>query len=86
MLPSGDVRLETGTFDAVSDGSPIDAGAKIVVVAVRMQRLVVRALSPEEAAERLPTAKLAPDDVLSRPIGELGIDALELPPAGEGAR
>lgn len=83
MLPSGDIRLDQGTFDAVSDGSPIELGQKIVVVALRNNSLVVRALSPDEiaAAERIPTATIARDDVLSQPIDQLGLEPLDFPPA-----
>ena len=42
MLPSGAVLIDGKTYDAVSEGVAIEAGAPIVVVAVSTQRLVVR--------------------------------------------
>lgn len=42
MLPSGVVSVEGKTYDAVSSGLPIDPGQPIRVVAIDMQRLIVR--------------------------------------------
>jgi hypothetical protein len=42
MLPSGLVVVEGKTYDAVSEGMPIEANQPIVVVSVSTQRLVVR--------------------------------------------
>lgn len=42
MLPSGLVVIEGRTYDAVSEGKPIEAGETVLVVAISTQRLVVR--------------------------------------------
>lgn len=42
MLPSGVVVVEGKPYDAVSEGSPIEAGQPIIVVNVETQRLIVR--------------------------------------------
>lgn len=46
MLPSGLVVIDGKTYDAVSEGMPIEASQPIVVVSVSTQRLVVR---PDQA-------------------------------------
>jgi membrane-bound ClpP family serine protease len=61
MLPGGAVSIAGRTYEAVSEGMPIEGGAAIEVVQVRHNRLVVR---PAEAT-RPPSQA---DDVLSRPI------------------
>lgn len=42
MLPSGSVVIDGKSYEAVSEGSPIEAGQPIIVVNVSMQRLIVR--------------------------------------------
>ncbi len=42
MLPSGLVVIDGKTYDAVSEGKPIEAGETVLVVAISTQRLVVR--------------------------------------------
>jgi membrane-bound ClpP family serine protease len=42
MLPSGVVVVEGKSYDAVSEGTPIEAGQPILVVSVSTQRLIVR--------------------------------------------
>jgi membrane-bound ClpP family serine protease len=42
MLPSGVVLVEGKTYDAVSNGLPVEPGQNIRVVAIDTQRLVVR--------------------------------------------
>ena len=42
MLPSGVVVIAGKSYDAVSEGSPIEAGQSIIVVSVETQRLIVR--------------------------------------------
>jgi membrane-bound ClpP family serine protease len=43
MLPSGVVVINGKTYDAISNGMPIEAGATIRVIGIDTQRLVVRA-------------------------------------------
>src|SRR3954471_6697423 len=42
MLPSGSVLIDGKTYDAVSDGMPIEPHQPVIVVAVSTQRLIVR--------------------------------------------
>jgi membrane-bound ClpP family serine protease len=42
MLPSGLVLIDGKTYDAVSEGMPIEPGDQVIVVHVSTQRLVVR--------------------------------------------
>ena len=42
MLPSGSVQIDGKTYDAVAEGTAIEAGQAILVVSVSTQRLVVR--------------------------------------------
>ena len=44
LRPAGKIRLSGATYDAVSEGSYIDAGAKVVVLKVSAGTLVVRAI------------------------------------------
>ena len=71
MLPSGAILIEGRTIDALSEGTPIEAGKPVRVIEVRGNRVVVRAIEGEEAP--------AGDDVLSQPIESLGLDSLEDP-------
>ena len=42
MLPSGAIRVDGQTMDAISDGVPIDKGTIVEVIAIRGNYLVVR--------------------------------------------
>jgi membrane-bound ClpP family serine protease len=70
MLPSGAVVVDGHSIDAISEGMPIEAGQRVRVIEVRGNRVVVR-----------PADDAAPegDDMLSRPIESLGLDALDEP-------
>jgi len=68
MLPSGAVVVDGRTFDAHTEGMPIDAGQPIRVVGVEGFSLLVRAV--EEDAQLQTQA----DDELSKPLDALGID------------
>ncbi len=74
LLPSGDVRIDGRTYDAVSGGGAIDKGQPVRVVEVNTQRLVVRPLTQAEAVEQESI-----DDVLATPIDSLGIEPFEDP-------
>ena len=65
MLPSGIVIIDNKSHEAVSEGTPIEAGQPIIVVSVSTQRLIVRPdntiraeLAPPPAPEDAP----APDE------------------------
>jgi membrane-bound ClpP family serine protease len=70
MLPSGAVTIDGQTFDALSEGIPIEAGQRIKVIEVRGNRVVVRPADDQPQSS---------DDVLSQPIESLGLDSLEDP-------
>ncbi|MFZ5833537.1 MAG: NfeD family protein [Planctomycetota bacterium] len=72
MLPGGAVTVEGETFDAVSEGVPIEAGQTVRVVQVRGTRLVVR---PTDEDEPLVEA----EDPLRRPIESVTPDPFEEP-------
>lgn len=83
MRPSGPVRIDKQTFDAVAEGVAIEADAPVRVVAVRMNRLVVRP-EAEESLPPLPGDDPAatgdpPDSLLEQPLEELGLGELEEP-------
>lgn len=72
MLTSGTVRIDGRTYDAISEGMPVEAGQRIKVVDVRTNRIVVRPVIDEELRSE-ETARSS-EDLLSRPIDSLGID------------
>jgi membrane-bound ClpP family serine protease len=74
MLPSGAIEIDGQMVDAMSQGQVIEPGQYVVVVEVRGNRVVVR---PAEKDEQSRHAR--PDDLLSRPIEELGIESLDDP-------
>ena len=56
MMPSGAVSIDGRTYDAVGEGTAIEAGETVQVIAVRMNRLEVRKV--ERMSDR--TAELPP--------------------------
>lgn len=73
MVPGGAVTIDGQTYEAVSDGMPIEADSPVRVVQVRNNRLVVRKFEgPLYPAELV--------DPLSQPAESLGIE-LDDPPA-----
>jgi membrane-bound ClpP family serine protease len=74
MLPSGAVEVDGQMIDAVSQGQAIEPGTYVVVAEVRANRVVVR-----PAAKHQRPNHQNPNDLLSRPIDELGIDSIDDP-------
>ena len=74
MLPSGAIEIDGQMIDAMSQGQVIEPGQYVKVVEVRANRVVVRPTDRETAAH-----DVRPEDLLSRPIEELGIDPLDDP-------
>jgi hypothetical protein len=68
MLPSGLVVIDGKTYDAVSEGKPIEAHETVLVVAVSTQRLVVRADTTIRA--ELAEAAPAPAATTADPLDE----------------
>lgn len=73
MLPSGAVRIDGRTIDAVTEGMPVDAGQRVRVMEVHGNRVVVRPVDGEAPSP-------AASDPLSRPIDTVGSDPFEDPP------
>ena len=80
MLPAGAIMIDGQTYDAVSEGMPIEAGQTIRVVEVSANRIVVRPSDgkPDQLVDR-ETPDKSDGDILSRPIESLGLDPLDDP-------
>jgi membrane-bound serine protease (ClpP class) len=63
MLPSGIIVIEKDSYDAVSEGMPIEPGQRVRVIEVRGNRLIV-----EATADEPPSA--TDEDPLARPFEE----------------
>jgi hypothetical protein len=61
-------------IDAMSQGQVVEPGQYVVVVEVRANRVVVRPADKDVGSH-----DRRPDDLLSRPIEELGIESLDDP-------
>ncbi|REJ64544.1 MAG: hypothetical protein DWQ31_21710 [Planctomycetota bacterium] len=72
MFPGGSIRIDGESYEAVSEGMPIDKGQTIEVVDIQNNRLVVRPSDQE-----VPPPKS--DDLLSRPIDVVGLDPFDDP-------
>lgn len=62
MLPSGAIVVGGRTYDAVSEGVPIEAGQPVQVIEVRGNRIVVR------AARELPPTASRPQSAQDEPL------------------
>jgi membrane-bound serine protease (ClpP class) len=74
MLPSGTVEIDGQMIDAVSQGQAIEPGTYVVINEVRANRVVVRPAGKDQRP-----GHQNPNDLLSRPIEELGIESLDDP-------
>lgn len=74
MLPSGVVEVEGKTYDAVSDGLPVEAGQTVRIVGVDLNRLEVRPDTTILARGSPPTTS---EDILRRPLEALGLEPLD---------
>jgi membrane-bound ClpP family serine protease len=75
MLPSGAIAVEGQIVNAISEGMAIEAGVAVRVIEVRGNRVVVRPIALEKpAGDR---AKRSADDLLSKPIEELGLEPFD---------
>jgi membrane-bound ClpP family serine protease len=76
MLPSGAISVDGRTIDAVSQGMPIDAGQRVVIIEVKANRVVVR---PVDDREQPRGDREDGQDVLSQPLDALGLEPLDDP-------
>ncbi|MEX2318082.1 MAG: NfeD family protein [Pirellulales bacterium] len=74
MLPSGAVEIDGQMVDAVTQGQAIEPGTYVTVIEVRANRVIVRPAGKDQRPSH-PN----PNDLLSRPIEELGIESLDDP-------
>lgn len=74
MLPSGVVLVEGKTYDAVSNGLPIDPGQNVRVIGIDTQRLIVRV---DDEPFREPIS--AVDQASDTPLGESPLPGIEDP-------
>jgi membrane-bound ClpP family serine protease len=74
MLPSGAVRIEGKTYDAVSRGNPIDEGDPVRVVALQGNHIIVAPATREEWARAT-----GENEALSQSLESLGIESMEDP-------
>ncbi len=75
MLPSGAISIDGQMIDAVSQGTAIERGQAVRVIEVKGNRVVVRLADDDEASN----AAVVSDDLLSKPIDELGLESLDEP-------
>jgi membrane-bound ClpP family serine protease len=77
LLPSGAVMIDGRLYDAVSSGTPIEAGQPIEVVQAKGNHIVVR----RSQRDAPPDEQLSgsQDDILAQPIESLGIEPLDDP-------
>ena len=73
MLPSGTVRIDNRTYDAVSDGMAVEEGQKIKVIAIRTNRIIVRPILTHEFDVH------NQDDILAQSPDALGIENWDEP-------
>lgn len=71
MLPSGAIRLDRQTIDAVSEGMSIDAGTCVEVIAAKGNHLVVRPIPEGDPSQ--------PEIVSGRPLDAIVPDPFEDP-------
>jgi membrane-bound serine protease (ClpP class) len=69
MIPSGQIVIDGRKYDAVSEGLPIEQGDHVQVVAIRMFKIFVRKIDPDDAA--VASSSLEDDDILSQPIDDV---------------
>ncbi|MGQ9576959.1 MAG: NfeD family protein [Thermoguttaceae bacterium] len=74
MLPSGIITIDNQSFDAVSEGAPIEAGQRVRVIEVRTNRLIVEGLAEEPLSQ-------SDEDVLARPVDWESDEPFQSPPA-----
>ncbi len=75
MLPAGAVKIDGRLVDAVARGQAIEPGQTVVVEEVRGNRVMVRLAHEDET----PASPDQAEELLSRPIEDLGLDSIDDP-------
>lgn len=60
MLLSGAIEIDGKHYDAVSEDLPIEPGTEVQVVAVKMNRVIVRGLDPNRPRESMMSSAMPP--------------------------
>jgi membrane-bound ClpP family serine protease len=85
MLPSGAVKIEGKSYDAIDEGAGLESGDPIEVIRVDGTRIVVRHILGDAADALVNDVsqddQVTGDDLLSRPISEVIPDPFDEPPA-----
>jgi membrane-bound ClpP family serine protease len=66
LLPWGRVEVAGETFEAMSEGGPIEAGAVVEAVGVQGTALIVRTVEPRAVAAVVPVESAAPENPAAR--------------------
>jgi membrane-bound ClpP family serine protease len=77
LLPSGAVTIEGRIYDAISRGTPIEAGQPIEVIQAAGNHIIVRPSQLDAPPEHQRAAST--DDILAQPVESLGIEPLDDP-------
>jgi membrane-bound ClpP family serine protease len=80
MMPGGVVEIDHKSYDAVSDGTAIEPGTRIIVVSISTQRVVVRPddnIPTEHFAEEPLVAQVLSDESDSLPTSSSAAPPLE---------
>ena len=77
MLPSAAITIDGTTYDAATQGHPVEIGEPVEVIAMQFHRLVVRPV--ENDATPTPPQSAQSGDLLSQPLENFGLDSLEDP-------
>jgi membrane-bound ClpP family serine protease len=77
LLPSGAVIIDGRIYDAISRGTPIEAGQPIEVVQAEGNHIIVRPSRLQGPPDQQRAAST--DDILAQPVESLGIEPLDDP-------
>ena len=81
LLPGGSIKIERTTYDAVSEGEPIDKGDIVVVVRVEGKHLVVRKVDGQLPEARIAAAPSDPSQpIKAKVLGAESLEALDIDP------
>ena len=69
MLPSGIIRIDGKSYDAVSEGFGVESGQAVRIIAVRNKRLIVEAMQPATTGSENQASEM-----LDQSLDSLGLD------------